>query len=68
MVKRCDEDSRPIYVLESAWGNEPIVTEVAIKPGVIVKNKSLFGDLIMERVRRAEQFVERLARGGMIAV
>ena len=68
MVKGCDEDSRPNYVMDSAWGNDPIVTEMAIKPGVVKKIGSLFGNLIMERVRRAEQFVERLARGGMVAM
>ena len=67
MVKGCDEDSRLIYVKDSAWGNVPIVAEVAIKPGVVEKIRSLFGGPIMERVRRAEHFVERLARGGMIA-
>jgi hypothetical protein len=44
------------------------VAEVAIKPGVVEKIRSLFGDPIMERVRGAEQFIERLTRGGMIAV
>jgi hypothetical protein len=68
VVKGCDEYSRPIYVPDSALGNYPIVVEVAIKPGVVEKIRSLFGDPIMERVRGAEQFVERLAREGMIAV
>ena len=68
MIKRCDEDSRLSYVMDSAWGKNPIVAEVAIKPGVVEKIRSMFGGPIMERVRRAEQFVERLARGGMRAM
>jgi hypothetical protein len=54
--------------MDSAWGNDPIVAVVAIKPGVVEKIRSLSGDPIMERVLGAEQFVERLARGGLIAV
>ena len=56
------------HVMDSAWGNDPIVAVVAIKPGVVEKIRSLSGDPIMERVLGAEQFVERLARGGLIAV
>jgi hypothetical protein len=41
---------------------------MAIKPGVVEKIRSLVGDPILKRVREAEQCVERLARGGMIAV
>ena len=67
MVKLGDEDSRPKYVMDSASGNHPIVAEVAIKPGVVEKLGSLFGDPIMVRVRIAEQLVYRLARGGMVA-
>jgi len=68
VVKGCDEDSRPNYVPGSAWVNYPIVAEVAIKPGIVEKIMSLFGDPIWVRARGAEQFVERLALGGMIAV
>jgi len=68
MVKRGDKNSRPVYVMDSAWGNDPIVAELAIKPGVVEKLRSMFGDLIMVRVRRAEQFVKRLARGGTVAM
>jgi hypothetical protein len=67
VVKGCDEDSRLIYVKDSAWENDPIVAEVAIKPGVVEKIMYMLGDPIMERARGAEQYVERLARGGMIA-
>ena len=67
VVKGCDEDSRPNYIPDSAWGNYPIVAEVAIKPVVVEKIKSMFGDPILGRVRGAEKFVERLARGDMIA-
>ena len=68
MVKRGDENSRPSYVLDSARGNYSIVAEITIKPGVEEKLGSLFGDPIIERVRRSEQFVKRLARGGMVAM
>jgi hypothetical protein len=54
--------------MDSAWGNDFIVAEMAIKPGVVEKIGSLYGDPIMERVRRAEQFVQRLARVGMVAM
>ena len=54
--------------MDSAWGDYPIVTDVAIKPSVVEKIRSLFGDPIIKRVRGAEQFDERLARGGMIAM
>ena len=54
VVKRGDEDSSPNYVLDSAWRSDPIVAEMAIKPGVVEKLGSMFGDPIMVRVRRAE--------------
>jgi hypothetical protein len=40
--------------MDSVRGNYPIVTEMAIKPGVIEKIGSMFGDLIMVRFRGAE--------------
>jgi len=46
VIERGDEGSRPGYVLDPAWGNDPIVAEMAIKPGVIEKIGSLFGDPI----------------------
>ena len=54
--------------MDSAWGNDPIVAEMAIKPGVVEKLGSMFGDPIMLRVRGAEQFSKRLARRGMVAM
>jgi hypothetical protein len=55
VVKRGEEDSRPNYVLDSTWGNDPIVAEMRIKLGVVEKLSSLFGDPIMViRVRRSE--------------
>ncbi len=63
VVKRGDEYSCSVYVLDSAWRNDPIVAEMAIKPGVVKKIGSLFGNPIAVRVRSAEQFVKRLARG-----
>ena len=47
MIERGDEGSRPGYVLDSAWGNDPIVAEMAIKPGVIKKIGALFGEPII---------------------
>ncbi len=47
MIERGDEGSRPGYVLDSAWGNDSIVAEMAINPGVIEKLGSLFGDPII---------------------
>ena len=63
MVKGCDEDSRPGFVINSPWGNDPIVAEVALKPSVVEKIRSMFGDLIMERVRGAEQLSSALRAG-----
>jgi hypothetical protein len=54
--------------MDSAWGNDPILAEMAIKPGVVEKIESVFGDPVMVRVLRAEQFGERLARGSMVAM
>jgi len=54
VIKRGIEDSRPGYVLNSAWGNDPVVAEIAIEPGVIEKVGSLFGDPIIVRFRGAE--------------
>jgi hypothetical protein len=49
-----DEGSRPGYVLDSAWGNDPTVAEMAIKPGVIEKIGSKFGDPIIVYIRGAK--------------
>ena len=68
MAKGGDDNSCSNYVMDSAWGNDPIVAEMAIKPSVVEKIGSLFGDLITVKVHRAEQFVKRLARGGMVAM
>ncbi len=61
MVERGDEDSRPNCVLDSARVNDPIIAEMAIKPGVIEKFGSLFGDPITVRFRGAEKFFQSLA-------
>ncbi len=68
MVKGGDKYSCPINVLDSAWGDDPIVAEMAIKFVVVEKLGSLFGNPIAVRVRRAEEFVQRPARGGMVVV
>ena len=68
MVKGGDKNLHSGYVMDSAWGDHPIVAEMAIKPGVVDKIGSLFGDPITVRVRGAEHFVKRLARGGMSAM
>ena len=68
MVKEGDENSCSNYVLDSARGNDSIVAEMAIKPGVVEKIGSLFGDPFVVGVRSAEQFVKSLARGGMVVV
>ena len=63
MVKRGDDDSRPSYVMDSAWENDPIVAEMAIKPGVVEKLGSLFRDPIMVRVRSGAICQAPCARG-----
>ena len=40
--------------MDSGWGNDPIVIEVAVRPGVAEKLGSLFGDPITVRVGRVE--------------
>jgi hypothetical protein len=54
VVKRGDENSRPGYVFNSARGNDPFVAEMAVKPSVIEKIGSLFGDPIIVRFRGSE--------------
>ncbi len=45
-----------------------MVAEMAIEPGVINKIGSMLGNPIAIGVRGAEQFVKRLARGGVLEV
>jgi hypothetical protein len=68
LVKGGDKYSCPVYVMDLAWGDYPVVAEMAFKPGVVKKLGFLFGNLIAVRVRRAEQFVKRHAHQGMAVV
>ncbi len=47
--------------MDSAWDIDPFVAEMAVKPCVIEKIGSLFGDPIIVRFRGSEKFVKRLA-------